>query len=76
MLTTLLIIKTLPPSLFYEVFTRHIQITCSIIIVILILLLGLILIIITQQIIRNLIEQGIKSELKKINMKSKELITK
>ncbi len=76
MLTTLLIIETLPPSLFYEMFTRHIQITYSMIIVILILLLGLIFFIITQQIIRNLIEQGIKSELKKINMKSKETYDK
>jgi len=76
MLTTLLIIETLPPSLFYEVFTRHIQIIYSMIIVILILLLGMILFIITQQINMNLIEQGIKSELKKINMKSKETYDK
>ena len=46
------------------------------IIVILILLLGMILFIITQQINMNLIEQGIKSELKKINMKSKETYDK
>ncbi len=69
-------LANLSQSLFLDVSVLYIPFTNSMITVSLMLLLGLMFFIITQQVIRNLIDQGVKSELQKINMKFKETYDK